>query len=224
MQNSMLYPADVLIDVHPIGGVFGHGRSGGVRRCEPCVIPAGVYKRIHGVSFAPGISAAFRAGAVPPCRMTVKRIAGDIKGHIIGQLDRQICLVFRHHTASGTMDHRDRAAPIALARNAPIAQAVICNAAPDAARFAIGDGGGYGRFAGLNFVACKVADIAQLFRFHRNKGFGQTAIFRSLGHKNHRNWQAIFCSKVKIALVMCGAAENRTCAIVHQHKVCDINR
>ena len=115
MQNRMLNAADILIDVHPVVGVFKVGRRGGVRRGKAHVIPRRIDKRIHRVGFAPRRRPAFRAGAVAPRRVAVKRVAGNVKADIIGQLDRQVFLGFRHHAAGRAVDHRNRAAPIALA-------------------------------------------------------------------------------------------------------------
>ena len=57
--------------------------------------------------------------------MLCERIAAAVRHEVFGQHDRQ--LVVRHglHAAVRAMDQRDRAAPVALARNAPVAQAVI---------------------------------------------------------------------------------------------------
>ena len=60
-----------------------------------------------------------------PGRMPVERIAGLIEGDVLRQRDRQIGLRHRHRAAGFAMDDRDRAAPIALARNAPVAQPEI---------------------------------------------------------------------------------------------------
>jgi hypothetical protein len=57
--------------------------------------------------------------------MAVERIAGLVEGDIIGQLHRQVLGRHRHDAAGLAVDDRDRAAPIALPRNAPVAQAEI---------------------------------------------------------------------------------------------------
>jgi hypothetical protein len=57
--------------------------------------------------------------------MMVERVAGRSKETSSGSFDRQIGVGHRHRAAIGAMDHRDRAAPIALARNTPVAQAEI---------------------------------------------------------------------------------------------------
>ena len=55
-------------------------------------------------------------------RVLAERIAAAVRHEVFGQHDRQ--LVVRHglHAAVAAVDQRDRAAPVALARNAPVAQ------------------------------------------------------------------------------------------------------
>ena len=57
--------------------------------------------------------------------MAVERIARFVEGDVIGQLHRQVFHRHRHDAALLAMDDRDRAAPIALPRDAPVAQAEI---------------------------------------------------------------------------------------------------
>ena len=66
-----------------------------------------------------------RAGHVLPGGMAVERIAGAVEAHVLRQLHRQVLLRHRHDAAFLAMDHRDRATPIALPRDAPIAQAEL---------------------------------------------------------------------------------------------------
>ena len=224
VQNRMFDAADILINVHPIVGL---GQIGG--RCrmwcgKAGVIPRAVHEGVHGVGLAPRRGTAGRAGAIAPGRVTVQRVAGNVKGDIIGQLDRQVFFLFGHHAASIAMDHRNRATPIALTRDAPVAQAVVGDTATDATGLASLDRGKNCLFAGLHFGACKAADILDAFGFHRNKGFGQGCGRACLGHKDRRNRQAVFAGEFKVALIMRGATKDRPSAVIHQHKVGDIDR
>ncbi|MDT4878945.1 hypothetical protein FQZ97_1145830 [compost metagenome] len=54
--------------------------------------------------------------------MTVERIARTVELDIIRQLDRQIGARHRIDATAFAMDHRDRAAPVTLTRNAPVTQ------------------------------------------------------------------------------------------------------
>ena len=134
VQYRVFDAADILIDVHPIRGVLGNGGRGRMGRGKTGVIPRRVNEGIHRVGFPPRIRPAFRASAIAPRRMPVQRIAGLIEAHVIGQPNRQVFLLLGHHTAGVAMNDRNRATPIALPRNAPVAQAVIGDATPDAAR------------------------------------------------------------------------------------------
>ena len=128
VQNRVLDPADVLIDVHPVACIVHIGGRRGVRCCEPCEIPAGIDKRVHRVGFALGGFAAFGAGRGEPGLVPVKRVAGFFKGHIVWQFDGQVFFLFAHNAAVIAMNNRDRAAPIALTGKAPIAQAELGDA------------------------------------------------------------------------------------------------
>ena len=87
----------------------------------------------------------------------------------------------------------------------------------------MGDGGGDALFAGLNGIARKAADVGDFFRFHRNVSFSERRI--STVSREHRlDRQGVFRRKIKIALVMSRAAENRAGAVVHQDKICDPDR
>ena len=126
MQDRVLDAADILVDRQPmIGhlGVVGSRRVG--RIGEAHEIPRRIDERIHRVGLARRRATAFRAGDVLPGRMTIERIAGLIEAHVLGQLDRQILDRDRHDSAGRAMDDRDRAAPIALAGNAPVPELIV---------------------------------------------------------------------------------------------------
>src|SRR3974390_970493 len=57
--------------------------------------------------------------------MTVERIAGPVEVDVFRQGHRQIGFRYRYDPAGIAVDDRDRAAPVALARNAPVAQPEI---------------------------------------------------------------------------------------------------
>lgn len=164
---------------------------------------------------------------MPPCRMTVERIARAVEIDIVGQLHRQVRLRHRHHAASLAMDHRDRAAPVALARNAPIAQAEIHLALghrPVADRLLLQQFGDFVESlirlhavekARIDHHA--VIDIGFIDDLERRR----ILAFRH-HHRNHR--QAIFVGEVEVALVAGRAAENGAGAVFHQHEIGDIDR
>ena len=60
-----------------------------------------------------------------PGRMAIERVARHVKRNVFRQFNRQILDRNRNRAADFAMDDRDRATPIALARNAPVPQAEI---------------------------------------------------------------------------------------------------
>src|SRR5262245_45162015 len=100
-------------------------------RDEPVEVPARIDEGIESVGFAPRGTAAGRTGDVLPGRMAVERIARPVELDVLGQLDRQVLLRYRHDAALLAMDRRDRAAPVTLPRHQPVAQAVLRRALAD---------------------------------------------------------------------------------------------
>ncbi len=125
MQDRVLDAADILIDGQPImRGVEVDGRRG-FGRGEAHVVPGAVDERIHRVGFARRGATARRTLHVLPCRMAFERIAGLVERRVVRQRHRQIFFRNRNDAAFFAMDDGDRAAPIALTRDAPVAQAKI---------------------------------------------------------------------------------------------------
>ncbi len=72
----------------------------------------------------------------------IERIARLLEGHVVGQRHRQLSVRHGDDAAALAVDDRDRAAPVALARHAPVAQAEVDAPAPGAGGFeAVGDFG-----------------------------------------------------------------------------------
>mmetsp|Transcript_116 Transcript_116/g.338 ORF Transcript_116/g.338 Transcript_116/m.338 type:complete len:447 (-) Transcript_116:3095-4435(-) len=122
------------------------------------------------------------------------------------------------------MDDGDGAAPIALTRQAPVAQAVFGLSFAQVMRLEIVDGGVDGRLAGDVRNACEMVDEVHLFGFGGHErlsaNFGVVA-----GHvKGVLHRQAVLAGKVEVALVMGRAAEHGPGAVIHQDKVADPDR
>ena len=124
VQHGMLDPADILVHGQPVGPL---GRV--LRACKARIIPGAVDESVERVGLAPRGLSAFRTVHMFPARVPVQRIARNIEGHVLRQAHRKIRLRNRHNTAIRTVNDRNRTAPIALTRNAPVAQAVIHRAA-----------------------------------------------------------------------------------------------
>ena len=224
MQDRVFDPADILIDVHPIGGIGHVGGASRLRRGKAGVIPTAVHKRIHRVGFAQRRAVAFGAGGVPPGRVPVERVAGDAEIDIIGQFDGQVLFGLGHRAAGVAMHHRDRTAPVPLARQAPVAQAELGDALAHAVGLAKGNGGIDGLRAGLQNVACETFDILHLFGFRRHKCRRQRHVGLINRGEYRRDRQAVFGGKVVIPLIMRRAAKDRAGAVIHQDEVGDVDR
>src|SRR5680860_419277 len=125
MQDRVLDTADILVDRQPGADSLCVGWHPGPWRAEPREVPGRVDERVHGVGFAHGWRTAFGTGDMLPGRVAVERVTGHVEAHILGQLHRQVRRRYRHDAASLAMDHGDGTAPIALARDAPVAQAEL---------------------------------------------------------------------------------------------------
>jgi hypothetical protein len=125
------------------------------------------------------------------------------------------------------VDHRDRAAPVALARNAPVPQAEIHLAFAD--RRIAADLG----FQPLGHLFLRLLDghaieearidhaaFAVIGGIGDNKGFWVLAF----GTDHRRVAEPIFVDEVEVALVVRRAAEDRAGAVLHQHEVGDVDR
>ncbi len=125
------------------------------------------------------------------------------------------------------MDHRDRAAPVTLARNAPVTQAEVHLALAHRAAIDRLGGEAVGDFLErrLRLHAVEKARIDH----HAIIGEGflgdlEGRGIRTFRHHNRRHRQAVFVGEIQVALVARGAAENRARAVIHQHEIGHIDR
>ena len=204
------------------------GRRGGDPRIgEAREIPGRVDERVHGVGLAPRRLAALRTGDVLPGGMTVERIARAVEVDVARQLDRQLALRHRHDAAALAVDDRDRTAPIALARDAPVAQAEIdlpLRDRPAAARLTLEPLGDlfFRRLDGHAVEEARIdhAAVAVIGGVGDHEGFRIDA--RRAHHR--RVAEPVFVDEVEVALVVRRAAEDRAGAVVHQDEVGDVDR
>ena len=223
MQNRVFNPTDILIHIHPIGDIFGRGGLRGMRRGKAGKIPRGINECVHGVGFTQSRFPAGGAGTIAPCRVAIQRISRFVKADIIGQDHGQVFFFLGHHAAGIAMYNGDRAAPIALARQAPIAQPVIGNALAPALCFGEGNRGIHGLLPGGHVEPGEVVGPFHFFRFrgHKRQIRNRRVIIERKKCINHG--QVIFASEIQIALIMRRAGENCSGAVIHQNKIRDPN-
>src|ERR687896_2767474 len=97
MEDRVLDPADVLVDRQPVlRGLCVDGLRG-TRRAEACEVPRAVDKGVHGVRLARRLLAASGAPDMFPRRMARERVARQVEGDVLGQLDGQLIFWHRHN-------------------------------------------------------------------------------------------------------------------------------
>ncbi len=170
---------------------------------------------------------AFRAGDVFPCRMAVERIAGLIEAHIIWQPHGQIRGGDRHDAVGRAMDDGNWAAPIALARHPPVPELVVD--LPLGLRLpADRDLLEPARNLFLGLLDRHAVEKARIDHHPiaviglRVDGEARRVEFGRAHHRGHA--QSIGADKIKVALIVRGAAEDRARAIFHEHEIGDIDR
>ena len=224
VHGGMLDPAGVDIHGHPIVVLLRIEGGFVVVGAEVAqVIPGGAHEGVHGIGLALGLPAAFRAGGVAPGWVQLQgAFAGGQPLDIFGQQHGQLVIRHGHRAALFAVDDRDRRAPIALAGDQPVPQAVVHRALADAAFFQIGNrfiesllAGRAGQRAGVDHVALGRDRFGHLVRHDRVQIFGLD---------DHDDRQVIFAGEFKVALVVRGHGHDRAGAIAHQDVVGDPDR
>uniref|UniRef100_A0A0N5A6W1 LigA n=1 Tax=Parastrongyloides trichosuri TaxID=131310 RepID=A0A0N5A6W1_PARTI len=221
VQDRVLYAADVLIDGQPFGGGGLVDRLGRLGIGEAGEIPAGIDEGVERVRLASGGAAARRTVDVFPRRVTVQRVAGHVEGDVLGQCDRQLVGRNRHDAAGLAVDDRDGAAPVALAADAPVAQAVDGRA--------LARSGGLDAADGLGLGGLDVQTVQEVGMEDRaGAGIGLVGhgevVARAFGADDRDHRQIVFAGEVQIALVMRRAGEDGARSVVGQNEVGDPDR
>ena len=120
----MLHPADILVDRHPVGCGLAAEAFRVMRIRKAKEVPGTFEKGIERILFTGGRAATCRAGHMLPGRMVRQRVARRVKINVLGKRHRKIGLRNRNLTTAVTVNDRDRASPITLARNTPVAKPV----------------------------------------------------------------------------------------------------
>ena len=226
MQHRMLDAADVLVHRHPVIGAFVDHRRVVARRAVAHVVPGRIDEGVHGVGFAACGLAAGRADTLQEAFVFGQRIAAAVGYQIVWQHHRQLVIRHRDRTAVGAVDDRDRRAPIALARDAPVAQPVLDALAAQAPGGQIGGDRIDGRLvaqpvegAGIHAHAIRLVFVPGLPVL---VGKGVFARARSAASRHDlTDRQAVLAGKGEVAFVVCRHAHDRAVAVAHQHIVAD---
>ena len=181
------------------------------------IVPGAVHKGVHRVRLAFGGCAALGADGHVPFRNGEQGVGGGFAHlHVIRQQHRQIGIRNEYHAALRAVDHGNGIAPIALAGNAPVAQAVGAGHLAAAQFLDAGGDGGLGGFAVHTVEGGGIGDDPRL-----DIGLGHLLqnkiLLWILDHQQYRD--AVFSGKFKVTLVVRGHCHHRSSAVIHQHIV-----
>ena len=129
MENRVFRAADVEIDGEPLLEKLGVRKALVVGRVDVAeIVPAGPGPLRHRVRLADALLAGLRVDDVHPLgRLCKRRLAGA--GRLVvgklGERERQVFLGNERVRAVLPVDHRERLAPVALAREEPVAELVL---------------------------------------------------------------------------------------------------
>ncbi|OQC73242.1 MAG: hypothetical protein BWX45_00592 [Deltaproteobacteria bacterium ADurb.Bin002] len=163
-----------------------------------------------------------RAGGVHEVRQSRKRRAAfGTENDVFGQNDRQIFFRHRHDAAFFAVDHRNGRAPVALAGDAPVAQAVLDGALALAFGFQIiGD-----RFQHFCvFHAVEWAGVDQNPFINVGLGHRRRIERPVFGRNDDDQLQIEFFGEFEVALVVRGHGHDAAGAVVGQNEVRGVNR
>ncbi len=184
-------------------------------------------ERVHRVGLAPRQRPALRTVDLLPRGMAVERIARRVESHVFRQQDRQILRRNRDDAAGLAMDDRDRAAPIALARNSPVAQLEIDLPAPlrpIAQRLRLEPARDF-LLGGLDRQAVEETRIDQDAVAVIGDPVDRERSRIDAGRADDgRRAEPVDVDEIEVALVVRRAAENRARAVIHQDEIGDVDR
>jgi len=216
VHGGMFAAASIGINRHPIAVFLRVKGVAAVIRAEVAhEVPAGAHEGVHRIGFAFRRAAAGRAGGEAPGGVQLERaFTGGQPFHVIRQQHGQLLFGNGQGAAVRAVDNRDGRAPIALARDEPIVQAVSDRALANAQLFDVGDGGfhrvffrGAAQGAGIDHRAVRFHRGGHLSGVHRGAAFGLD---------DHANGQIVLAREFKVALVVGGHRHDSAAAVAHQ--------
>ncbi|MCY1426309.1 hypothetical protein D9M71_421270 [compost metagenome] len=218
----MLDTTDVLIHRQPVVGCGRVDQATFIlRRGVTGVVPGGLHEGVHGVGFTLGRLAAFRAAALVELGHACQRRASAVRHHVFWQYHRQ--LVFRHRDVATAVavDDRNRAAPVALTADAPVAQAEL--GARSAEVFL--QQGDFDRVEGTGKVqAIELAGVDQLAVLTIGRLPRLRRCVAGTGADHVLDRQVVLVGELVIAFVVSRHSHHCAIAVVHQDIVGDPHR
>src|SRR5690606_16878047 len=164
--------------------------------------------------------AAAGAGARQEGFVLGQRVAAAVGDQVLGQHDRQVLFGDRNGAAVGAVDDGDGRAPVALARDTPVAQAPGGLFFAQAARRQVGGDGVDGFAVGQAIVLARVDGAAALLvAVPFLPGVGGVGLAFDRHHL--ADGQAVLDGEGEVAFVVGGHAHDGAVAVAHQHVVAD---
>ena len=222
MKHGVLNAANILIHRQPVVRRRPVNRLLGPRIGEAGKVPARVHKGVERIRLALGRAGASGACGEAPGRVAQQGVPRLVESDVVREKDRQILLRNGCGAAGVAVNDRDRTSPVALTRDAPIAQSVNRCALTLTRSFHLGD---RRAFALFDRKAVQKLRIEQTARSRvRLISHRETDGIRPRRQDHRHDFEAIFPSEIKVALIMGRTAEDGARAVVHQDKIGDIDR
>ena len=221
MKNCVFCAADIQIDRQPLLQEFGIGKCIVVERVDVAqIVPAATGPLRHRVRLAHTLLARCRIDHVHPLARAGKRRLAASGGLVVLQLGkRKRQIVFRNERLGSIfpVDDRERLAPVALAREKPVAKLVL------GLRFAYALFLEVSNHLLLGFLDRKAIDKAGIDHHARldvgKRRLGKIAL--SIDDLNHRNRKLL--REFVIAIVMGGNGHDRARAVGRKDIIGDID-
>src|SRR5690606_14246089 len=159
---------------------------------------------------------------VLPGGMAHEWIDGNVEGHVLGQLHRKLILRHRDDPARITVNDRNRAAPVSLARDTPVAQTVH---GPPLALADLLHSAGDLRLRLVDREAIEKARIGDPARSVISLAAEiECGWVLTFGYDNRYDGQLVCGRELEVALIVGRTAEDGTRAIAHQYEIGDEDR
>ena len=225
VEDRVLDPTRVLVDGQPVRrGITRPGVRVG-RRVEVAEeVPRRVDEGVHRVDVARRVlAAAARADdVVLERRVQVERRARDGEVEVVGKPDGELVARDGDLATGRAMHDRDRCTPRALARDQPVAQAVVDGRPPLALLLEVGGDAPLRLLPRESVVGAGVhrRAVARVRLGHRG-GVEHRPV---LGCDDEPDLDALLTREVEVALVVPGHGHDRAGAVVHEHVVGGVRR
>ncbi len=224
VQDGVLNAAHVLRHGHPAVDGFGIERAlGVVRRAVAVEVPRGVDEGVHRIGVTLGRGATLGTCHVDPLGCGRER-RGALRRQLftahVRELDGELIVGDRDFPTLVTVDDRDRAAPEALAREQPIAQAVLDGAGACAVCLELLD-----HLRDASGLVCEAVEhLGVLVGAIACGGDARLGRVGAVDIDDRANREVELLGEVEVALVVGRDSHDGAGAVIREHVVCGPDR